>query len=302
MIERIVELYMYIIAVRPTRIVMLTNHMDMVGVCGAWPFRDIVEFIHHADHMPALGASLPYSAHVDLTHTCHLACCDAGINPIWAGMTVPIDVTPPVNRTRNASTVMATCGSMIKYRHPQRSYQSNFLWTDYAVAALKAHDGVLLHMGPTDEAIRAEVFRALAVSGIDPDRYSFVGPVENLRRELLTRQVDVYLCSYPQAGGRSNLEAMSAGIPVIVPFEPALGPLLECSFPLEGWLRIAAPNELESALRRASDLKITMQSPQWTDSFVREMSHFDDYVAGSSFSPVSVNQALESLNSPTLRA
>ena len=276
MLEKIVELYMALAAIRPSRIFLIQNHMDLTAVAGVWPFRSVVEFVHHADHLPTLGATLPFSGHVDLTYTCHLACKAQGLDPTWAGMTVEhagegVSETPPPSPPRR----IATCGSVHKYRQPGR-----YRWTDFAVAALQGGAAEFLHVGPVDAAFEAEVGAALTAAGMDPARYRFLGVAPNLRQTLIDNDVDAYMASYPESGGKAALEAMAAGIAPVVPVPEELGPLFKFDLPIESWVRVSGPAEVATALARSAELSAGLRSPQGREALRAEFGRFEAHIAG----------------------
>lgn len=276
MLEKIVELYMTLAAVRPSRIFLIQNHMDLTAVAGVWPFRSVVEFVHHADHLPTLGATLPFSDHVDLTYTCHLACKAQALNPTWAGMTVEhagegVSETPPPNPPRR----IATCGSVHKYRQT-----SQHRWTDFAVAALQSGAGEFLHIGPVDAAFEDEVGAALTASGIDPTRYRFLGVAADLRQTLIDNDVDAYLASYPESGGKAVLEAMAAGIAPVVPVPEELGPLFKFDLPIDSWVRVSGPAEVADAVTRSLELSASLRAPNGRQALLDEFGRFEAHIAG----------------------
>jgi hypothetical protein len=228
---------------------MLTHHFDIVAAVALWPFRDVVEFLHHADHVPSIGATLAFSSHVDLTWTCHQACHAAQLAPIYAGMTVRGEREVGVEPRRDAGSPLriATCGPLAKYRGA-----ASHRWTDYAVAALAARDASLVHIGPVDDDFRAEIAQTLTAAGIDPARYSYTGAVPDLPAALIAERANLYLSSYPVSGGKANLEAMALGLPTVVPVDEGSPPLLQFDFPAATWTRISSPEALRSALQDRS--------------------------------------------------
>lgn len=287
LVEKIVELYMLLAAIRPSRIFLMGNHMDAVAVAGAWPFRSVVDYVHHADFMPAIGSSLRFSAHADLTYTCHLACREAGLDPVYAGMTVPATAAGPVTRPTGQRLRIATCGSLHKYRHPGR-----YRWADFAIAALADTDAELIHIGPFDDAFAEEMSQALTAAGLAPERYRFVGIADDLQTELARQQADIYLSSYPESGGRGNLEAMVAGLPVIVPIEADLGPLLADSWPFPQAVNITSPAELAYLLRDSHGLLARAQDPANVAMLREQQTRFSDYVAGRPVTPIRPDDVL----------
>jgi hypothetical protein len=273
LVERIIELYMTLLAIRPSRVILLSHPMDMVAVAGAWPFRDIVEFVHHSDHFPAIGVGLPFSAHVDVTYTCHQACRRSGIDAVYAGMTSAV-VQPPPHDPHPDRLRIATCGNIHKFQAP-----GHYAWTDYVVAALRRPGAEIIHIGLTTPEFDERIRKALTAARIDPSRYVFAG-LRDLGEELVARQVDVYLSSYPEPGGKANLEAMAADIPVIVATDTSAAPLSRFSLPLPRYIDISKPDDLRPALDRALDLHRSMRSPEQAEVLRRELGRFDDFVAG----------------------
>nr|QQZ51403.1 hypothetical protein JKL49_10490 [Phenylobacterium glaciei] len=110
-LDRTIELYRLLCAIKPTRIFLLHHHMDVCAVAATYPFRHVTEFVHHADHLPSLGATVRYSAHVDLTYTCHLACREAGLPAIYAAMTLPdLKTSKAAAKESSGRLRVATCG------------------------------------------------------------------------------------------------------------------------------------------------------------------------------------------------
>ncbi|MCR5873931.1 hypothetical protein LRS10_06950 [Phenylobacterium sp. J426] len=280
--ERILELYRLLLALRPTRIILMSHPTDVVAVAGAWPFRAVTEFLHHADHVPALGATLPFARHVDLTFTCHQACRAAGLAAEYAGQAAPAAADAASERAPGKVLRLATCGSPHKY-----AGRRGHAWRDYAAAALRRPAAELIHIGTADEAMRQDIRSALEAAGVDPQRYVFAGVVPSLGRALVERDIDVYLSSYPETGARANLEAMAAGIPVVLPVAPDdEAPLTRFSLPLRRWIEARTPDDLPAAIDQALALSPSLRTPEAHAELRRELARFDDYVALRPLAPV----------------
>ena len=104
----------------------------------------------------------------------------------------------------------------------------------------------------------------------------FAGMSGDFAGDLRANAVDVYLSSYPASGGKSNLEAMAAGLAPIVPIDPDAPELIPFSFPLETWIRIANPSELPEAVARAQALGARMRADP--APLAAELSRFETYV------------------------
>jgi glycosyltransferase involved in cell wall biosynthesis len=279
LIERIQELHQVLKAARPTRILLFCHPYDIIAIAAVWRFRDIVEFVHHVDHVPALGASLPWSAHVDLTYACHQACRSAGLDAVFASMTSPVIKARPHVRDPGRLR-FATCGHHLKY-----SGVSRHRWTDYAVAALREPGAEFIHIGDVPEALQTEIRQALAAGKIDPARYVFAGPKSSLPAALIEAGTDIYLSSYPTNGSKANLEAMLAGIPVIAPSDPDGLPLLRFALPLQSYVDVQSPEAFGRAVEEALALGEAMGGADQVAALSVEIARFSDFVAGRPLSP-----------------
>ena len=275
-LDRTVELHNLLHAIRPTRIFLLTHHMDLCAIAATYPFRAIAEFIHHADSVPTVGATVPYSTHVDLTTVVCRACRDQGLKPILTAMSLP--PAGPLPRTAEAPADrlrIATCGHPSKYVQPAQRR-----WADWVIAGLKADPRAdFTHIGPANDDFRANIAQALQAAGVDPARYVFVGSRPNLRHELATRGVNLFVSSYPDGGLRSLYEAMVLGIPAISPNDPDSPPLLHAPPALPGWVAVEHPDDMPAAIAQAKAAWPNMQTPEYTALVDHELGRFEDYVA-----------------------
>lgn len=288
-LDRTIELYRLLCAIRPTRIFLLHHHLDVCAVTATYPFRDVAEFVHHADHLPCLGATVGYSAHVDLTYTCHPICTAAGLNPIYSGMTLPDISVIQSAKAADGPLVFGTCGTIGKYRQEGRA--SRYRWVDWVIPSLRMPNSKFIHIGPTDAALEEEVRQGLADAALDPQRYVFVGSTPNLQAALIAHQVDVYLSSYPEGGGRATLEAMAASVPAIAPSEAEMGPLVQYSSPLSGWALVYDPAELPGAIADAAGRRDAMRAPSYRATVQAELERFEHYVAGQALGPTPAAQS-----------
>jgi len=281
-LDRTVELYSILSAIRPSRILLLNHHWDVCAILATLPFRDVTEFIHHTDYEASLGATLPYARHVDLTFRTHRHCQAAGLSPTYAS--VPVGLSPQADRTEEQAVglrTLATSGHFTKYLQP-----AAFSWGDWVVGALRGNDAQFIHIGPVNDTLTGMISTALRAAGIAPERYVFTGPVKSVAEELVARNVDVYVCSAPEGGNRATFEALAAGFPVVVPYDPNCPPLLGFTSPTAGWIRVDAPAELAGALERSLDAIPYLRSPAFQADLDAELGRFGRYVAGEPLDPV----------------
>ena len=141
------------------------------------------------------------------------------------------------------------------------------------------------HIGAVSDAFQAEIRDALTAAGVDPGRYQFVGPRPSLPAELIAQQTDIYIESYPVAGGKAALEAMLVDVPVVAPMDDDLPPLARFSLPLPHYVEIQAPGEIGPGVARALELGAAMRDPDQVAMRDREVARFADFVAGRAMSP-----------------
>lgn len=247
-IGRCFEIYALLRAIDPSRVFLLGHHGDITPALACWPFREVVNFIHHTDYLPCIGASTGAFKHLDVTYACHSRCREHVRGARYVGMSLPYSVKAQQKdlapRTR---LTVATSGTQRKFNGSRL-----FRWTDWAIAALSSSGEVdLKHIGPVTPEFAAGVHAALSEHRIDPRRYEFVGQVRSVAAALDQCSADVYLSSYPEAGFRANLEALASGLPVVVLEDDSTPDLLRFKFPAAGWLSVQTPSELPGALTRA---------------------------------------------------
>jgi hypothetical protein len=81
---------------------------------------------------------------------------------------------------------------------------------------LKASGGTHIHIGPLSDRMLAIIRRGLDELAVSHDRFIHIEYVPNLWTALLDLSVDAYIGSFPLGGGRATIEAMGAGLPLIV--------------------------------------------------------------------------------------
>lgn len=277
-LDRVFELHNLLHAIRPTRIFLLNHHMDLCAVTATYPFRAVTEFIHHADSVPSVGATIRYSAHVDLTPVVCEACRGIGHEPILTSMWLPpAGPLPRAAMSPSARLRIATCGHPSKYKHAAAQR-----WSDWVIACLQADPaGDFTHIGAVDEEFQARMRTALTSAGLDSARYVFAGQAPNLRLTLADLGANLFVSSYPDGGLRAMYEAMSLGIPAISPMDPGVRPLMHSPPALPGWIAVEDPSSMAAAIAHAKAQWPSMQTQEYADIVKQRVSAFEQYVAGA---------------------
>lgn len=201
----------------PERIVVMVHHQDSTAIAALHalaPARPPL-FVHHADHHLCLGATETAFRHVDLHpmgfHDCRAVHREA--NVYWPLVVRPCGLDAAGRGfLAGEGPVTATSGREAKFD------ASGYLYDYYELLPrmLQATGGRHVHIGPLSEAALHRMYDRLATAGVDPARVRHLPWVPSLAAALVEQQVDLYLPSFPLGGGKSLLEAMSVGLPMLM--------------------------------------------------------------------------------------
>lgn len=201
----------------PKRVWLFNHHSDVVAILAALVFdggrRSV--FVHHGDHDPALGATISFPVHFDMTDELLENCASIGLKPSRLALhTRPASHRAPAIES---DLVVATAGSINKFMGSMRGIQY-----PEVVRTILQHPRVtdFHHIGEVPAPYVAEFKAFLASAGIDPERMKFAGQVPRVSDHLLSVGANVYLSSFPLGAGTTSAEVQSAGIPVIH-FDPS---------------------------------------------------------------------------------
>jgi hypothetical protein len=207
-VEKIKSLHNFIVNTNPKTIGIVAHHQDVVAyaACNA-KLQPKQVYIHHADINPTLGPSVRHYVHLDLSLPDFLLCKEAGfVEPMYLPMSMPKNFKDFFKSTFST----ATSGSFDKFlRTGPLSY------CQIVKAILQTIEGVHYHIGPIPQDYLQEIQSFLITVGVDPGRFVYIGPVENVISTLQQYDIDVYITSAPTDGARGYIEALSVGLPVV---------------------------------------------------------------------------------------
>ncbi len=205
---------------RPRRTYMLLHHFDAVSVAAVQPdlAGDLVYF-HNCDHSLALGVHIPHALHVDFNAKGFYNCREReGVsgNVIWP--LTAADQGHRVERPFLARGHLTTCcsGGLEKFDFGRGGVGYAYRYEDLVPYILRASGGTHIHVGRLSEAMIARIRQGLADLGIAESRFIHIEQVPSLWQSFLDLQVDAYIGSFPMGGGRAAVEAMGAGLPLVI--------------------------------------------------------------------------------------
>jgi hypothetical protein len=206
----------------PARTYILQHQFDSVIVAASQPETvGRLFYYHNCDVNLALGVHIPHAVHVDfnskLFHHCR---CAKGVtgNVYWP---LVADVGQHrCNRPFLASgrLTTATSGGLPKFDMSFLREQTPYLYSYLSVLPLilRATGGTHIHIGPLMPDMLVELRDRLERAGITPDCFVHIPWVQDVAAELVEREVDLYIGSFPLGGGRATVEVMGAGMPLLL--------------------------------------------------------------------------------------
>ena len=205
----------------PEKLVLLAHNQDSLAVCAAFalqalsPLTDVV-YIHHGDHHLSLGAATHDFIHVDPHNIGYFHCRDElenRCNHYW-----PLTVGPSAKRYGEThqfnSEKLITCSSGRPEKFEAGSYLYNYF--ELIPQVLRVTGGIHVHIGDFFPHQQASLHAALKAENVDISRIVHIPWVESVARTLLDYKVELYISSFPLGGGKATLEAMAAGIPLLM--------------------------------------------------------------------------------------
>jgi len=197
---------------RPRRVFLFTHFHDSAAIAACVPLEGVrYYFVHHADHLPSLGALRKDFFHFDLTPFCFACCRQAhqGQNNFLPLTAEDQGARAPAGFSGRKALLTAACGSATKFE------LDSTLYAESVVTILKATRGRHLHIGDLSPAQLRAIHSVLRGHGDLVGRFEHVPFVPSLWRILAERQVDLYIGSLPQRGARASVEAMGSATPAI---------------------------------------------------------------------------------------
>jgi hypothetical protein len=196
----------------PRSTLYFTHHQDPIAFIGTLAQEGLHRlFIHHGDHNPSLGCTLPGVKHVDLIDSLQMLC---SAHLCTQAKRLPLHIA---DRGRKCFTAIQSIDySVVTSGHPAKFARNGPLALQELVAtALATVKGRFFHIGPIEEAWVTEIRTYLRKLNLDASRFVPLGLVPSVWDTLKTIEAAVYIGSAPVSGGRAAIEAQGCGYPVL---------------------------------------------------------------------------------------
>ncbi|PJD93172.1 MAG: hypothetical protein CK424_03005 [Legionella sp.] len=199
----------------PTIVWLFNNHQDSVAVAAVQPRSGYqLKYYHHGDDRLCLGATLSYAEHFDPIpisfHNCrhNLSIANNRYLPLTTrdlGVQIKHSMSDPL------SLVTCTAGGFNKI---EIDYFVRY--EDTVGPILEITRGRHIHFGRLTPFALKRIKRGLLVRKIPKDCFVYIPYVQSIWKALYQYNIDLYITSFPYGGGRTLVEVMGAGIPIII--------------------------------------------------------------------------------------
>ena len=211
-----------LIEIRPATVTMLIHGYDAVSIAAVQPhLMGDLRYVHNVDHSLALGLHLPHARHIDFHAKGFWHCKDVeGVPDPHLVPLIAADCGHRLDRPFlvRGHVTTASCGGFEKFALQRfgSSVQYRYRYAEGVPAILTATQGTHIHYGRLPPDLLQEIWDTLQTLGISRERFIVHDHVPSLWTAMLDEGVDTYVGSFPLGGGRSKVEAMGAGLPLII--------------------------------------------------------------------------------------
>lgn len=215
--KRLVWLQRRLLAADPDDVYLFNHHEDGVAVSAMQILSEAkIHFYHHGDHHLCLGLHIRGAEHIDIHAFGYNNCKNnLGINlntymPLVAEDRGPRPQSLGFISGGKLISCTAAGKNKVEIRHAGVSY------TDVIPKLLSSTKGRHIHIGKLSWLARFRIRRSLQRAGLDLNSFVYIPWVQSVWDALHQYNVDLYLSSFPVTGGRTLIEAMGSGTPVVL--------------------------------------------------------------------------------------
>ena len=213
--SRLTWLQRMLVGSQPEHVYLLNHHQDSVAVAALVPQLGLIgSFLHHGDHHLCLGVHLEHLTHVDLHpmgyHYCRN---ELGIDNRYLPLTFEDKHFVPL-QTEFVNGGHLTTATAARSNKVEIPYYVSYL--DTIPRVLKATGGRHIHIGKLTPWALSRMRVQMRKYGIPEDRLIYIEWTSSVWKSLQEHEVDVYIASFPYGAGLTLIEAMGAGVPVIM--------------------------------------------------------------------------------------
>lgn len=199
----------------PDHIYLLNHHQDSVAVAALVPELGLSgSFVHHGDHHLCLGIHLDHLTHIDLHPMGYHYCRDKlDIDNKYLPLTFE-DKPAVARQAKFKSDGYLITATAARSNKVEIAYYASYL--DVIPQVLKATQGRHIHIGKLTAWALRRMRSQMGKLGVAKDRLIYIEWTPSVWSSLQEYGVNIYIASFPYGAGLTLIEAMGAGVPVVL--------------------------------------------------------------------------------------
>ena len=213
--SRLTWLQRMLVGCRPEHIYLLNHHQDSIAVAALVPELGLKgSFLHHGDHHLCLGVHMDHLKHIDLHPMGYHLCRDQlGVNNSYIPLTFEDKHFMPM-QTEFAIGGGLTTATAARSNKVEIPYFVSYL--DLIPQVMKVTGGRHVHIGRLTPWALHRMRSQMRKNGVQEDRLIYIEWAPSVWKSFQEHAVDIYIAPFPYGAGLTLIEAMGAGIPVIM--------------------------------------------------------------------------------------
>lgn len=200
---------------RPEHVYLLNHHHDSVAVAAPVPELELkCSFLHHGDHHLCLGVCMEHFAHVDFNPVSFHYCRNVlNIENNYLPLTFKDKHFLPI-QSKFAAGGSLTTATVARSNKVEIPYYISYL--DIVPKILKATGGQHIHVGKLTPWALRHIRSEMRKNKVPEDRLIYIEWTPSVWDFFQDYAVDVFISPFPYGAGLTLIEAMGAGVPVIL--------------------------------------------------------------------------------------
>lgn len=199
---------------------LFNHHEDSVAVAAMQAVRNSkIHFYHHGDHHLCLGMHLEGAHHIDIHafgfHNCrdNLGIKDNSYLPLVAQDLGNRPRTQPFMPDGKLTTCTAAGKNKLEVAHFVN-------YVEVIPQLLATTGGRHIHIGRLSFWARYKIKKTMHKLGVKSESFEYISWVPSVWKAIQELHVDLFISSFPIVGGKTLVEVMGAGVPLVVHDHP----------------------------------------------------------------------------------
>lgn len=214
-LQKLTWIHNYLHELSPSIVWLFNHHQDSVAVAAVQPDRGYhLNYYHHGDDRLCLGVCLGYGTHFDISpinfHRCR---CEVQLHGNKYLPQTATDLLGDGQGDKSKFSGLVTC-TAAGFNKVEVDYFVQYV--DVIPQLLRITSGRHVHIGRLTLFARWRLRRLMRHLGVPLESFVYVPHVHSVWRALHEYQVDLYVASFPYGGGKTMVEVMGAGVPIIM--------------------------------------------------------------------------------------